>query len=110
MRRYVGALFDSVNPDCCCCRCCYPAVLAGPAVALPQTVIAKKDEDFTEQTLSVTQRIEYLKEKIAALQQKLSQKGFELIVQQHEVTNLKQQLDAALARARRAEGTASAMK
>ena len=54
--------------------------------------------------------MEKYKEKLSLLQQKLSQKGFELIVQQHEVTNLKQQLDEALARARKAEGAASALK
>jgi hypothetical protein len=68
--------------------------------------MAKKDKELKDQ---LSYQAKHYKSETQSLQHKLSQRGFELIKQQHEVASLKQQLDEALSRAKRAEESSAAI-
>lgn len=68
--------------------------------------MAKKEKEFNTQLAMQADRH---KNEVATLQHKLSQRGFELVRRQHETAGLRQQLEEALVRAKRAEAAKAAI-
>lgn len=72
-----------------------------------QGISARQEEAFSGHLMQQAYRF---RQEITSLQQKLTQRGFDLIKKQHELGRLKQQLQDATGKAERAQAAAAAMR
>jgi hypothetical protein len=95
------------TPDCgTCWLLTCPPVPPQKHLYCWQVEMTKKETEFNTQ---LSMQADRHRTEVAALQHKLSQRGFDLVKRQHEMAGLRQQLEEALLRAKRAEASKAAI-